>query len=325
MTTTDTTDTTDNTAATDPARPSDGPDPSEPTHRRGPFGAIEAPGRSDEAPVVVDLGGDPDDDLDVFDVFDDVVDPRLRARWIETRRAEGRRRLVVICGIAGAVALGVMAYVIAHSSLLGAGSIDVQGSPRTPAAVIRAAARVPDGAPLLFLDEGAVAARVEALPMVARAEVSTELPSTVVIKVTERLPLGWMRAGTAPPVAVLDGEGRVLERVDTPPAGLTRVRGLGEVGAPGTRLARPEVMHAFADLPPLLRAAATRFDVRSDDGPVLVLGDPNAAAGEIRFGSLTDMQAKATAALAVMASLGANGEQVAHVDVQVPDAPVTPR
>jgi hypothetical protein len=146
-----------------------------------------------------------------------------------------------------------------------------------------------------------------------------------VIKVTERVPVGWMRVAVAPRVAVLDRTGRVLERVDAPPAGLPWVRGLGEVGGPGTRVARPGVLRAFAELPALLRAAATRFDVRPDDGPVLVLGDPNAAAGEIRFGSLTRMRAKATAALSVMASLGAGGERVAYVDVQVPDAPVTPR
>jgi len=141
-------------------------------------------------PTDTTTGPRPFDELgDELDVFDDVVDPRLRARWVEARRAEGRRRLYVICAVVGTLAVGVIAYVIAHSSLLGAGTVQVHGVPATAASEIRAAARIPDGSPLLFLDEGAIARRVEALPTVARAQVSTELPSTVVIRVTERVPL----------------------------------------------------------------------------------------------------------------------------------------
>ena len=174
-----------------------------------------------------------------LDVFDDAVDPRLRARWVAARRAEGRRRLYVLCGVVGTAAVLVIAYVIAHSSLLGAGSVEVQGVTGTGAAAVRAAARVPDGAPLLFLDEGAIARRVERLPTVARADVSTDLPSTVVIRVTERVPVAWTRsaAPTPPRVAVLDRDGRVLARTTAPPAGLVHVIGVGDPGVPGSRVA----------------------------------------------------------------------------------------
>ena len=104
MTTTDTTDPTDTTVTTDAAD-----------------ATVDA-GASPVPPPFDELG-------DELDVFDDVVDPRLRARWVEARRAEGRRRLVVLCAIAGTIALGVIAYVIAHSSLLGAGTVDPRWRP----------------------------------------------------------------------------------------------------------------------------------------------------------------------------------------------------
>ncbi len=262
---------------------------------------------------------------DELDVFDDAVDPRLRARWVAARRAEGRRRLYVLCGVVGTVAVLVIAYVIAHSSLLGAGSVEVQGVTGTGAAAVRAAARIPDGAPLLFLDEGAIARRVERLPTVARADVSTDLPSTVVIRVTERVPVAWTRsaAPTPPRVAVLDRDGRVLARTTAPPAGLVHVIGVGDPGVPGSRVVRAPALGALAALPEALRAQVLRFVLRPQDGPVLVLGGPDAVAREVQLGTLDRLQAKATAALAVLDALRARGTHVRVLGVQVPDAPFT--
>jgi cell division protein FtsQ len=261
-----------------------------------------------------------------LEVFDDAVDPRIRARWIEARRAEGRRRLYVLCAVVGTLAVAVIAYVIAHSSLLGAGSVDVHGVPATSAATIRAAADVPDGAPLLFLDTGAVARRVEALPTVARAQVSTDLPSTVVIRVTLRTPIAWTNAvRSAPPVAVLDRDGRVLARTGAPLPGLVRADGVGIAGALGSRVSGAAALRALGGLPAALRTQVASFAIRPGVGPVLVLAGPDPVAAEIHLGSLAQMRAKATAALAVLDRLAAQGSHVRVLGVQVPDAPVTQR
>jgi cell division protein FtsQ len=261
---------------------------------------------------------------DELDVFDDVVDPRMRERWIAARRAEGRRRLYVLCAVAGTVAVVVIAYVIANSSLLGAGSVDVRGVDATAARAVRAAAQIHDGEPLLFLDTGAVARRVERIPTVARADVSTELPSTVRIQVTPRVPVAWLRTNRpTDPNAVLDRHGRVITMVATPPPGLPRVRGVGPASEPGAHVAAPGVLRALSELPAPLRSQVSRFEVRPDEGPVLVLGGAAPVAQEIRLGSLAQLRAKATAALAVMDAQQARGERVRIVGVQVPDAPYT--
>ena len=268
--------------------------------------------------------GDPDTRGAELEVFDDVVDARLRARWIEARRAEGRRRLYVLCAVVGTIALAVIAYVIAHSSLLGSGTVEVHGVPATSAAAVRTAAQIPDGEPLLFLDTAAVARRVEALPMVARAQVGTELPETVVIRVTLRVPIAWSRAvRTAPPVAVLDRDGRVLARISAPLPGLVQVDGVGFAGAPGSRVSDAAALRALAGLPDALRTQVASFVIRPQEGPVLVLAGPDPVAAEIHLGSLAQMRAKGTAAVAVLDRLRAEGRHVRVLGVQVPDAPVT--
>jgi cell division protein FtsQ len=274
-------------------------------------------------PAVDDDAVEEIDHGDELDVFDDVVDPRLRARWVAARRAEGRRRLFVICGIAGVLALGVIAYVIANSSLLGAGSIQVRGTDATTAAAVRSAAHIADGEPLLFLDTGAVARRVERVPTVAHADVSTDLPSTVVIRVTPRVPVAWVpNPNPATPVAIVDRDGRVISVTAAAPAGLPRMAGVGLAGGPGTRVERAP-LRALAGLPPALRSQVVRFEARASDGPVLVLGGAAPVATEIHLGSLEGMTAKATAALAVMDTLRAQGARVRILGVQVPDAPFT--
>jgi cell division protein FtsQ len=324
MTTTDTTDTTETADTTDSTETADTGE-----RARAPDVDDARADRADGTGVPVEgfdapaSGVAPGDELDVFD---DVVDPRLRARWIEARRSEGRRRLRIVCVVVGTLAVLAIAYVIAHSSLLGAGTVEVHGAAATGADTVRTAARIGAGAPLLFLDEGAIARRVEALPTVARAQVSTELPSTVVIRVTERVPVGWTRtAPGATPVAVLDRDGRVLQKVPTPPPLLIEVTGVGVADAPGTHVARPAALHALAGLPDALRAQVARFEIRPKVGPVLVLAGTDPIVDEVQLGSLGRVRAKATAALAVLDTLRAQDAHRHVLGVQVPDAPFTTR
>ncbi|MGZ4797424.1 MAG: cell division protein FtsQ/DivIB [Acidimicrobiia bacterium] len=279
---------------------------------RGPDGADEAD-RAPDGPFVVE-------DADALDVFDDIVDPRMRQRWVAARRAEGRRRLRILLGVVAFASVAVIAYVIAHSSVLGVDRVTVTGNGTVPIDRIRAAARIQDGAPLLFLDTGAVTRRLERLPTIAHAEVSTELPSTVSIRVTERVPIAWARAAGADPVAVLDADGRVISRVATPPPGLMRVTGVSP-GAAGTRAPRSDAIRALAALPVRLRAMGERFGV-TKAGPVLVLVT-NPVAEQVRFGDASDIRQKSVAALAVIDSLATQGRHVKVVGVDVPGAPWT--
>jgi cell division protein FtsQ len=166
---------------------------------------------------------------------------------------------------------------------------------------------------VMFLP-GRAAGKVDDLPWVASAKVERELPNVVRITITERVPVAWVKAGSR--VVVVDGTGRVLGRADAPPAGLPELIGVADIAGPGG-LVRPVVLAAVAEaLGPDLGARTA--SVTLDDGllTVQVGGGP-----QLRFGSPTQVAAKARVAAAVLAALG--DDPVAYIDVTVPAAPVS--
>jgi cell division protein FtsQ len=135
-------------------------------------------------------------------------------------RPRDRRRLIVL-GVAGAVLLALVGtWIVAFSSVFGVRSVQVRGNHVLTVAQIRQAAAIKGGTPLVRLDTGAVTRRVEQLPDVASAQVSTSFPSTVVITIEERLPVGYVRRdGQA---VLVDRTGDQYRAVAAPPAGLPR-------------------------------------------------------------------------------------------------------
>ena len=127
------------------------------------------------------------------------------------------RRIALVAGAAGLVA--VLVWVVVFSSVLGARRVVVHGAHSVSAARIQAVADVPHGRPLLRLDTGAIAHRVEAaLPDVAAASVQVSYPSTVVITVTERVAVGYLDAGGK--ATLVDKSGRQFRTVSTAPSAL---------------------------------------------------------------------------------------------------------
>jgi Cell division septal protein len=250
------------------------------------------------------------------------VDPRMRDRWVEARRAEGRRRLRIAIAVIGIASLVGIAYLVAHSPLFGADTIRVRGAGQTPPDAVRAAARIADGSPVLFLDAGAIEKRVEAVPGIDRATVTTELPSTVVITVTERQPVAWMRATGTAPIALVDGTGRVVARLSAIPASLPKVVGVGSVAPLGRSVGDPAPFRGLTSLPVALRLRTLRFITRHGQGILVIQGTPPVV-HRIRFGPLVDMRQKGAAAIAVLDDLAARGQEVQILDVTVPVAPVT--
>ncbi len=121
------------------------------------------------------------------------IDPRIRERRVAVTRAEGRRRLrMLLCAVSIASAIGI-AWLVAQSPLLAVDTINVRGTTTESQAAVRFASGVKTGSALLFVDTGAVARRVEALPWVAAAKVARELPNDLTITVEERVPVAWVR------------------------------------------------------------------------------------------------------------------------------------
>ncbi|HYX44767.1 MAG TPA: FtsQ-type POTRA domain-containing protein [Acidimicrobiales bacterium] len=247
------------------------------------------------------------------------MDPRLRQRWVETRRREGRRRLRVAAGVVAVGLLGGASWAAARSPVLDVDRLVVEGAARSGARLVAETSAVRRGQAMLDIDRGAAARKVSALPWVLRAEVRREWPDTVRIRVSERLPVAVTRAN-AGAWALLDRSARVLAVVPSPPPGLAVLDGLPEAAAPGTRLGAraAEGLGVVTALPPALGARVAAVEV-GDEGVSLRL----APVGEVRLGPPEALGDKLQAALTVLGVV--DGRTVATLDVRIPAAPVLTR
>lgn len=264
-------------------------------------------------------GGD-GDDRPVATVV--AVDPRMRSRRIGVRRDAGRRRLKRLTLVLSAVTLVVALAVATRTPLLDVDRVTVTGTDRTSVEEVVRLAAVERGEPLVSVDPGAVARRVEELPWVASAHVERAWPSTVKIEVSERIPVAVVQL-TDERAAVVDGDGWVVSiearAADAPadPAGPLVLTGIDERVAEGERLdeearAALAVASALAQrLPGAVSAVSTDLDAELVDG------------GSIRFGSVEDLDAKVTAARTVLDDVDTTC--LALLDVRVPASPALTR
>jgi cell division protein FtsQ len=241
--------------------------------------------------------------------------PRIRARRVAVTRARGRRRLRVLVVLG--VVLGALALVLAvlYSGLFSARHLSVRGSVHTTSAAVLGAAGLTSHPPLIDVDPGAAAARVEQLPWVAGAVVGVHWPDTVTVTVTERVPAAVVsRPGG---VALVDVHGRVLTWTRSAPAGLVDLGAPGAVGPPGTVLggaARPG-LDLVGALPVALAARVGAVHVGARGDLSLELGKGVGA----EIGQDVNLGAKLEALASVLA--GAPPKGPAWIDVSVPDEP----
>lgn len=247
------------------------------------------------------------------------VDPRIRARRIEVKRDEGRRRRHRLIGLV--VVTGVLAagYGFSVSPALDVDRLRVVGAQRADPAAIAFASGVSTGDPMLRVDGGAVARRVEALPWVGHASVRRRWPGTVEVEVVERRAVAQLPA-TGGGWAQVDASGRVLARSRQPSGSMVLLRGL-VAGRPGTSLdrsARPALRVAAAMGPAMTGLVATVDGRRGEvtitlrEGAVVHMGPPEDIAVKLR-------------SLAALLASAPRTCPIATIDVLVPSAPVLTR
>lgn len=265
-------------------------------------------------------GGTGGDDRPVATVV--AVDPRMRSRRIGVLRDAGRRRLKRVVLVLSVAALLVALAVATRTPLLDVDRVTVTGTERTREDDVVRLAAVERGTPLVSVDPGAVARRVEELPWVASARVRRSWPSTVKIQVTERIAVAVVQV-TGERAAVVDADGWVVSiesrSADAPtdPAGPLVLTGIDERVAEGERLddearAALAVASALAErMPGAVSAVSTDLDAELVNG------------GSIRFGSVEHLDAKVTAARTVLDDVDTTCLEL--LDVRVPGSPALTR
>lgn len=250
------------------------------------------------------------------------MDPRIKQRRIAVQRDAGRRRLrLLLIGVG--VLIGVAALVGSlWTPLADVDRVDVVGSARTEPADVIAAAGLDRSPQLIDVDPAAVAARIEALPWIASAEVTRHWPSGVSIEVTERRPVAVTPVDPdGKQWALVDATGRVLAHEAGRPAGYPALSKGPVPGAPGTTL---DAATASA----LAVAGALSPELRAQTGDIVVLpGEEVELAllprGRVRLGRAEELAAKVEALATVLSRVDLQG--IAVIDLRVPSAPAVTR
>jgi len=247
------------------------------------------------------------------------MDPRFRARRIEVKRDAGRRRLVRLGVVIGAVAVVLLAGATTQSPLLDVDRVQVAGMYRTSAEAIEEAGAIDVGDPLVSVDTGAAAARVAELPWVADVEVERHWPGTVRYEVHEREPAAVaVTADGASAVVDVDGQVVEVQPVDGPaPVGLPLLEGVQAPATPGERLptdARSLLVVAAAVPSGLAeRVASVRVGEQGVETTLL-------PTGVVVLGTEEELDDAFVALASVLAATP--GACVGTIDVAVPSAPV---
>jgi cell division protein FtsQ len=214
------------------------------------------------------------------------MDPRMRARRIATRRAEGRRRLVwaAVASVILLVLVGVVAVVA--SPIFDVREVRVQGAVYTDPDVLQSVVDSIQGEPVLLVDTEEIEARLEAVPWVESARVRTDFPHVVTIDIRERRPVATFQGGDHQ-FRVIDVQGRVLDVISGQPIAYTLITGDNPDTARGQFAGGPYASagQLVLALPPEIRSITRSIGVDSATGTLTMLLAGNGDEGiEVRLG-----------------------------------------
>jgi cell division protein FtsQ len=172
------------------------------------------------------------------------------------------------------VGLGVR-VLLYDSGLADVEGVSVTGLAAVPEPDVLTAAAVVPGGPLAAVDTAGIARRVVGLPGVAAVQVSRQWPHTVLVEVTERVPVAL--TSTPQGLSVVDTTGVVYRPAGPAEQALPRLTS-GAVGPddPGTRAA----LAVLAALPEAMRAQVRTLEVSNGTQVVLGLADDR----QVRWG-----------------------------------------
>jgi cell division protein FtsQ len=249
------------------------------------------------------------------------IEPKLRARRIEVRRAARRHRRRMAIAVGLLVALVAATAGVLYSPLLDVDHLRVAGAAHVGERAVVAASGISTGDRLVDLDLDRARRRIGHIPWVRRVRIERHWPDSVVIRVTERAAVAIVETSGGQKLAITTG-GVVAGRATAFDLALPVVK--LETGVPkvGDRLPTP-----MARAVEMVGAMPLAVRLAMEHASVSALGDVSVAlapSGEIRFGRAEDVAAKFLAAETI---LGGSVElaHLCRLDVRIPTAPTLSR
>ena len=241
---------------------------------------------SGSSPVFIDDDGS-SDAVHPKDASTRGIEPRIRQRRIGVKRAENRRRLWWLVLVAGVLVVAIAVLALLGSSLFAVDEVTVTGNIYTDQAALDAVIDDLTGTPVLLVDSDEIEERIEKIPWVEDARVSTSFPDSAAIEIRERTPVAAM-LGTDGQARVIDVDGRVLGLTDGQPVALVWISGPGTLDvAPGqfASIGYSSAASLITKLTPEIRSMVESMLVTADGSDLVLILASDGGPIEVRFGS----------------------------------------
>ena len=235
---------------------------------------------------------------------------RFRQRRIAIRRAAGLRRLRWFSVVGIAVAAVLVFLLLLTSPILSIRNVEVEGNVYADPTTLGEVISDLKGEPILTADLHGAETRLESIPWVREASLSTHLPSRVLIQIVERRPIAFYRAVDGFN-RVIDRDGRVLDVIQGDPVDYFPIRGTGPNLSAGDTVGQPFLGAAqlINALPADLLARLIAMAVSADGDVSMSLTDEV----EVLFGRPNDFQTKLVGVVNEIKKQGSN--KYAIIDV----------
>lgn len=232
------------------------------------------------------------------DRFSERVAQRKRRRWNW-----------VISLLVLALLLAAIGWAAWSTSWLAAKDVRVVGIKHLAAEDVVAAAEVPMGTSLLQIDREPINERVAELRIVDEVSTSREFPNTIVITVTERQAVAWLRRGSTP--WAVDANGVDYRALNSRPSHLPELkakrsdrRSMAATAQVATELAQSDA-DIFRRVKSISARSRDSIELTLKSGKTVAWGDAE----------LTEQKARTLAALLTVSAR--------HYDVSAPERPTT--
>jgi cell division protein FtsQ len=227
----------------------------------------------------------------------------------------GRKVPTPVTAALAVLAVVISIWVVTTSAFFQVQRIDVRGNRRLTDQEIIRRSGIRLGSGILSLPLEEVERSLLRIPWIATVDASRSLPSTLVVRVTERSPVAWVHDTEG--YAVLAGDGTVVDRRAQLPQGLVA---LGASPAPvpvGGRIRGILApLTVASSVTPKLRSSIEEARAVGDDVELLLDGG-----AKVYYGKPALFRAKNAAIASMLRYAEKHDIQVAYLDVRSPTAP----